>query len=691
MGVLLKVLGRLNEAITQYQKVIEIEPNHAEAHYYLGIAFNEIGRLEEAAAHYRTAIGINPNHANAHNNLGIWLQEIGRLDEAVVHCLKAIAIEPEFAKAHYNLGNAFLELEQFNKAVSSFEKALTNRPDYDKAHSNLGVALMELERFADASAHFRNAVMIKPQNELYWVNWANCVADITFTAVDETLFDDLLRLLEQPTISPRLITQSLVGALRHQPEFAELLRRANSIEGEFPAFREAAKQLSSIPLLLRIMALGFFNDLEVERLLTSLRRCMILEPRSDNRTDAEEVLPFSTALALHCFANEYIFPETSQETAAVERLSEDIADLMAGGRDVSPALVVALAAYRPLYQLSWAEDLLERKWPDEFMTVIARQLREPLEEISLRNQISSLPRIRRAVSMAVRDQYEENPYPRWVKGNMLAEPRTIREVLELTPLKIDLGGYVSPESPDILVAGCGTGQHALSVASHFSNSTVLGVDLSFASLSYAIRKTRELGFTNIEYAQADIMELGGLGRRFDLIECGGVLHHLEDPLSGWRVLLDLLRPGGLMKIALYSETARRCVALGRELIATKGYTATAEDIRRCRQDILAAAADGNPDMMKLIYFNDFYSLSECRDLLFHAQEHRFTIPQIEATLRDLGLKFLGFELNDQRTKAHFKKVSPEKAALTSLSLWHKFELDNPDTFRGMYQFWCQKS
>ena len=87
---------------------------------------------------------------------------------------------------------------------------------------------------------------------------------------------------------------------------------------------------------------------------------------------------------------------------------------------------------------------------------------------------------------------------------------------------------------------------------------------------------------------------------------------------------------------------------------------------------------------------DFFSLSECRDLLFHVQEHRFTIPQIEEALEALKLRFLGFELRDQAALRKFRKSYPGKHALTSLPVWHKFELENPDTFRAMYQFYCKK-
>ena len=99
-------------------------------------------------------------------------------------------------------------------------------------------------------------------------------------------------------------------------------------------------------------------------------------------------------------------------------------------------------------------------------------------------------------------------------------------------------------APQVLVAGCGTGSHAIIAAHRFRGARVLAVDLSLSSLTYAKRKTRELGVTNIDYAQADILRLGGIARSFDVIESVGVLHHLDDPFAGWRILLSLLRPGG---------------------------------------------------------------------------------------------------------------------------------------------------
>ena len=689
LGIALQKLGKLEDAAASYRKALAIEPDHADAYYNLGNALQELGKLEDAAASYRKALAIEPDYAEAHGNLGIALQELGKLDEAVASCHKALAINPDYAEAHNNLGTSLQDLGKLDEAVASYRKALAIKPDYAEAHSSLGNALQDLGKLEEAFTCQRRAVALNPRNNLCWAGLAVSLETLSFTSVDDNLLQNLLQLLERPTVRPSLVIRPIFSALRHHPNFSRILEVAGSGKPEIGVtYGGVAEELSAIPLFLRILGLSPIHDLEIERMLTFLRRAMIQETMA-GKTD-ENGLPFSVALALQCFANEYVFPETDEEKAAVEHLQQEIATLVEKERDVPPPFVATLGAYRSIYSFPWAQELCEREWADNIKEVIERQISEPREERSLRSRIPRLTSIQNTVSQSVREQYEENPYPRWINTGIGGKGRAIGAFLQGAPLRLDLGDYDSPESPEILVAGCGTGQHAIITASRFSNARVLAVDLSLSSLSYALRKTKELDFSNIEYAQVDIMELGNLGRRFDLIECVGVLHHLDDPLAGWRVLVDLLRPRGLMKIGLYSETARQHIISGRSLIAEKGYTASPEDIRRCRQDIIAMAGDGNRKMAEICKSRDFFSLSNCRDLLFHVQEYRFTLPRIEAALQALELKFLGFEMRGQTALRKFSKSYPSRRELTSLSLWHKFELKNPDTFRGMYQFWCKK-
>jgi 2-polyprenyl-3-methyl-5-hydroxy-6-metoxy-1,4-benzoquinol methylase len=130
-------------------------------------------------------------------------------------------------------------------------------------------------------------------------------------------------------------------------------------------------------------------------------------------------------------------------------------------------------------------------------------------------------------------QYEENPYPRWTLNRIAAmtdDEKTREGRLH--------SGKTAPK--DILIAGCGSGQHACEMAQYFPEAHILAIDLSRTSLAYARRKAREQKLNNIEYAQADILKLDTRTARFDRIECVGVLHHLADPFAGLRILLNLL-------------------------------------------------------------------------------------------------------------------------------------------------------
>jgi hypothetical protein len=86
-------------------------------------------------------------------------------------------------------------------------------------------------------------------------------------------------------------------------------------------------------------------------------------------------------------------------------------------------------------------------------------------------------------------------------------------------------------------------------------------------------------------------------------------------------------------------------------------------------------------------FTDFYSTSECRDLLMHVQEHQLSIPEIAAFLDEEGFEFLGFETS---AGARYRNRFPDDPAATNLSNWARFEAENPSTFTEMYQFWIQK-
>lgn len=151
-----------------------------------------------------------------------------------------------------------------------------------------------------------------------------------------------------------------------------------------------------------------------------------------------------------------------------------------------------------------------------------------------------------------------------------------------------------------------------------------------------------------DFPQA-LTNLGGLSRGLDAPEVGmrhceragillpahcGVLHHMDSSVAGWRVLVDRLRPGGVTKIGLYKELARR--------------------------EIVKAQATG---LSTMVTAQDFFTMSEFRNLVFHVQEHRFSLPRIQVILEVLGLRFLGFEISDALGAKRFRELHSEPSAL----------------------------
>jgi SAM-dependent methyltransferase len=318
--------------------------------------------------------------------------------------------------------------------------------------------------------------------------------------------------------------------------------------------------------------------------------------------------------------------------------------------------------------------------------VLRQQIAEPLAEAKLRTSFEARTPIDHTVSQAVRQQYEESPYPRWLHP---APADPVPSLDHLLRAQFPSSPFVPLNKRgrlEVLIAGCGTGRQPIEVARQLPGSRVLAIDLSLASLCYARRKARELGLSNVEFAQADLLRIDCLNRSFDLIQATGVLHHLENPMEGWRGLANLLRPRGVMQVGLYSEYARQPVIVARELIAARGFQPLPEDIRRCRQDLFTMQDDR---LRWVTTSRDFFYLSGCRDLLFHVQESCVTIPQIARFLNEAGLAFLGFEL-EPAIAAAYRLHRPADKPMTDLSAWHEFELQRPETFRGMYQFWIQR-
>ena len=156
LGVVAHQTGKNDVAVDLITRAIAIDPDLVEAHSNLGTALRELGKLEEAVASYHKALALKPDYADAHNNLGNALKDLGKPEEAVASYHKALNLKPDLAEAHNNLGNALRDLGKPEEAISSYQKALNLKPDYVNAHNNLGLALRELGRLEDALQIFES-------------------------------------------------------------------------------------------------------------------------------------------------------------------------------------------------------------------------------------------------------------------------------------------------------------------------------------------------------------------------------------------------------------------------------------------------------------------------------------------------------------------------------------------------------
>jgi SAM-dependent methyltransferase/tetratricopeptide (TPR) repeat protein len=598
------------------------------------------GALADAERCYRQLIAAFPGQAEAHSRLGAVLMRQGKMAEAVAQIERALALKPDMFEAHGNLAQAYMASGQGARAAEAAGRAL------------------ELK--------------VTPQTKAMFVQ---SVAGASFAGNEQRYRRLLARALAESWTRPRELTRVAIALIKLDPSIKDAVARgAAAWPARLPANAlwesQTITALTQHELLGRLLECDPIPDLGLEHLLTNVRDAM--RQAAAERGADERLLGFCCSLARQCFINEYVFATTEAEADAAQQLRAAMEVTLAEGKAPAALWLAIAATYFPLYTLNGCERLLTQSWPPALDALITQQVREPAQEQRIAAAIPALTGIDDAVSRAVRAQYEENPYPRWTFNG--------------TPAAAASPPGQAPAPRDALIAGCGTGLSTVEFARQARATRILAVDLSLASLRYAKRMADKLGLGNVEFAQADILRLGLLARQFDFIDSSGVLHHMADPWAGWRILVSLLRPGGVMQISLYSELGRRNIVDARAFIAARGYQAVADDIRRCRQDI-AAAADAR--VASVAERDDFFTLSECRDLLFHVQEHRMTLPQIESFLVGNGLEFGGFFV-DAGTRARFAARFPQPQAERDLGCWHAFETQAPGTFAGMYQFSVRK-
>ena len=687
LGIILTNLNNTKDAEKYYLKAIKINPYYADANYNLAGLYKSTEKIQDSIKYYKKTILINPNYADAYNNIGLIHFEKGENLIAKEYFEKAITIKPQSVNALNNLGIIFDTINQFENAINCYNKVISIDKSNSNALNNAAISYSKIGKEEISINYFLKVIKTEPRNIYFLNSIANMFVNLKITSDTKinqnNLYNLLLFLFQNDNINHEDVSNQVIHFSLGLNEI-KLENLANSVNNLINDTN--IQNLFNNELFLLFLKKKLNTDLNLEIVLIKIRKEIIEVLFENKKNDLKKYLDFIIALSEQCWLNEYIFPKTQKEIDLENRLINKI------GKDekINELEISILSCFSSLKKSNSIFEKLKIFKSDNklFNQLILSQIIEPLEEENLKKTIKSYKNINDEVSKKVKMQYEENPYPRWKCCNINISQNYTKCIND------DINPYVLPLNekiyePDVLIAGCGTGKHAIS-ASRYKDAKILAIDLSLSSLAYAKRKILDLNYKNFDFLAADILEIKNLDKKFDIIECVGTLHHMKKPLLGLEALLNLLKPNGFLKIGLYSKIAREPIIIFRKNLLNKKSKKKSDNIMLLRKEIIENRAN-NKYFKKITNSKDFYSRSNLRDLLFHVQEHQFTISEIREIIENYKLEFLNFIITDPLIKLKYLKNFPNDILQNSLTNWEKFETDNPNIFNGMYQFWLKKS
>src|SRR5437588_1334689 len=150
-GVQLEQVGRIDDAIAETEKALELDRSLAKAHLNLLILYAKKGKAKQAEEHYKALLAQDPDQfPDASYNYGVLLFEEGKFDEAEKAFRKTLAIAPSNDAAHNNLGYLLEREGKLDEAAIEYKKAIEANPSSRQAHFKLGRILVNQQHYAEA-------------------------------------------------------------------------------------------------------------------------------------------------------------------------------------------------------------------------------------------------------------------------------------------------------------------------------------------------------------------------------------------------------------------------------------------------------------------------------------------------------------------------------------------------------------
>lgn len=533
-----------------------------------------------------------------------------------------------------------------------------------------GRAMISFGQFSDAFELFAGLASAFPADPAVQTEFGWFLVDNTPVKPHPEIDPWLIKALDQHWIRPDHLAAPIARYLSRKASSAMTTRLPSTPSAFLDLAGVAA--LARDPLLLALLRATPAATPPLELFLARMRRACLAGWRAGR--DIGGARPFLAALAIRgqnsgftltLAASEGGLADIKEEQEEVRALRAEIEMQVVDG-DIASTAVALLGCYETIAHSRRAVSIAATD--PALASLHANHVTAPVLEAEIARALVPQTPFDPTTARVV-DQYEQHPYPLWTSEPVtpVAIPRSVAKAL---------GPAGRNGVRSVLVAGCGTGQHAITAFCRWPRAQISAIDGSRASLAHAIRKVDELGLSRISFALADLLAIGELEKRYSVIEAVGVLHHLADPGAGLAALVDVLSPGGVLLIGLYARAARRRIAPARTL-AEDEWPTTADAIRRFRARALVEL-----DAPEITYSPDFYSVGGCRDLLFHAREAAFTLPEIQSLLSDHRMTVLAIE-----TPPFAAKLLDEVPGPHDIEGWSAAESAHPTLFGAMYQVW----
>ncbi|MBF2016777.1 MAG: tetratricopeptide repeat protein [Rivularia sp. T60_A2020_040] len=171
-------LQRYQDALSSYQKAIEIQPEYAQAWNGKAKVLYELSSYQEALLAYDKAIQIEPDYEDSWSGRGFVLNKLQRFQEAISSFDKALKLESEAPEVWNGKGEALSNLKRYDEAIKSYDKAVEIQPEYEQAWYSKAAALYNLRRYQDALSTYEKVLELKPNNERAWYNSGNALVNL---------------------------------------------------------------------------------------------------------------------------------------------------------------------------------------------------------------------------------------------------------------------------------------------------------------------------------------------------------------------------------------------------------------------------------------------------------------------------------------------------------------------------------